>query len=85
MGPRQLGGLLARDPGHRNCAPNFVARHCGSHATGQNEGRGQPKRQSCKTRIHGALFTIFLCQLCTSRLWKDEVSERQNLDEKEEG
>src|SRR5713226_1249306 len=61
MGPCHLGGLLARESGHRDGPTNFVTRHHrGSHATGQRERRGQPKQQSCKTPIHGRSFHCLL-------------------------
>jgi len=41
MGPRQFGGLLARDPGHRDGSANFVARYFWSCATGQHEHYGK--------------------------------------------
>src|SRR5260370_40976539 len=61
MGPRHLGGLLARESGNRDGPANFVTRHRrGYHATGQRERRGQPKQQSCKTPIHGRSFHCVL-------------------------
>jgi hypothetical protein len=44
MGPRQFGGLLARDPGHRDGPANFVARYSWSCATGQHEHYGKRKQ-----------------------------------------
>src|SRR5215468_7967742 len=66
MGPRHLGGLLAREAGHRDGPANFVASHYGgAHATGQRERRGQPKQQSCKTPIHGCSFHCLLMPVRT--------------------
>jgi hypothetical protein len=60
MGLCHLGGLLARESGHRDGPADFATRHCGSHTTGQRERRRQPKQQSCKTPIHGRSFHCLL-------------------------
>ena len=82
MGPCYFGGLLARDSGHRNGAPDFVTCHRRPHATGYHEGHQQPRQQSCKTPTHSRSFSPpYYCQLGSGRLWRDEVSARQNLGE----